>query len=55
MNEGCPQWLQNGLAPPKTVTDATDAYMEGKGVLSRGLMIIANSKCVVAIRSLAGL
>jgi putative DNA primase/helicase len=25
---------QIGLAPPKAVTDATDAYMEGEDVLS---------------------
>jgi putative DNA primase/helicase len=31
--DGCLQWQETGLAPPKAVTDATDAYMEAEDAL----------------------
>jgi putative DNA primase/helicase len=34
MIEGCMQWQQMGLAPPKAVTSATDAYMEAEDALT---------------------
>ena len=34
MIEGCMQWQQIGLAPPQTVTSATDAYMEAEDALT---------------------
>ena len=33
MIEGCLQWQQIGLAPPKAVTEATDAYLEAEDAL----------------------
>jgi putative DNA primase/helicase len=32
--EGCLEWQRIGLAPPKVVTDATDAYLEGEDAIS---------------------
>ena len=34
MIQGCMQWQQIGLAPPKTVTSATEAYMQAEDALT---------------------
>ena len=34
MIEGCLDWQQPGLAPPKVVTAATDAYLEGQDAIA---------------------
>jgi putative DNA primase/helicase len=34
MIEGCLQWQEIGLAPPKAVTNATDAYLEAEDALA---------------------
>ena len=34
MIDGCRAWLQQGLAPPQVVTEATAAYLEGEDAIS---------------------
>jgi putative DNA primase/helicase len=37
MIEGCTDWLERGLAPPKIVTEATAAYLESEDAISAWL------------------